>query len=96
MYQIEYYSSIKKDFKKLDRPALVFLKNRIFPCIENDPYQGELLHGEFHGLRKKYVFNFKGVAYRMAYEIKQDRRVVLLILVSTRENFYKELRRRIR
>lgn len=95
MYQIEYYSSVKKDLKKLDRPVLIFLKNEIFPGIKENPYQGKLLHGEFYGLRK-YVFSFKGVAYRIAYEIKQDRKVVLLILVSTRENFYKELRRRIR
>lgn len=95
MYTVEYASGIKKDFKKLDRPVLLFLKQSIIQTIAINPYQGEILHGDLRRYRK-YAFTFGGVAYRIAYEIKQDRTVVLLILVSTRENFYKELKRRIR
>mgnify|MGYP001583641950 FL=1 len=92
MFQIEYHSAIKKDFKKLDKSALFFLKTNVIPNIAHNPYQYLLLRGEFRLLRK-YKFTYNGVAYRIAYEIKGEK-VVLLILVSTRENFYKELKKR--
>ncbi|HCA67008.1 MAG TPA: hypothetical protein DEP11_02005, partial [Candidatus Jacksonbacteria bacterium] len=95
MYSIEYHSSIRKDLKRLDKPAVLFLKQKVLPLIVDNPYQGQLLHGEFRQYRK-YVFNFNKVSYRIAYEIMQNNTVVLLILVGTRENFYKELKRRVK
>ena len=94
MYIVEYASGIKKDFKKIDRRGLLFVKQRVISRISYDPYQEELLHGDFKKY-KKCAFSFGGVAYRIAYKIKHDKTMVLLILVSTRENFYKELKRRI-
>ncbi len=95
MYSIEYHSSIRKDLKRLDKPAVLFLKQEVLPVIANNPYNGQLLHGEFRHYRK-YVFSFNRVSYRIAYEIMQNDTVVLLILVGTRENFYKELKRRVK
>ena len=95
MFIVEYYEAIKKDFKKLDKQVLIFLKQEVIPKIAYDPYQYPALQGEFQSYRK-FRFTCHGVSYRIAYEIKSDRKVVLLILVSTRENFYQVLKRRIR
>lgn len=36
---------------------------------------------------------FKGVEYRVVYDVSDEKKEVLIIFLGTRENFYKELRR---
>lgn len=66
------------------------------PKIAENPYsQGSRLKGNFSGFWK-YVFRCNGIAYRVAYEIKSTELIIAVIMIGTRENFYKELKRRVR
>ncbi len=95
MYLIIQTPAIKKDLKKLDKQVLLALKTVHFSALSRDPYIGELLKGQYRKFRK-YKFSFNGVAYRVAYEIREDELIVLIISVGPRENFYKELKRRVK
>lgn len=93
MHLITFTPAVKKDFKKLDKQVLLALKTVHFSVLSRDPYSGESLKGKYRKYRK-YKFSFNGVAYRIAYEIGAD--LVDIISVGTRENFYKELKKRVK
>lgn len=64
----------------------------IFDTIAKDPYAGNEKHGD---LKNYYVFGFKydRVDYRIAYTIKNDDEIVIVILAGPHEKFYEELKR---
>lgn len=95
MYRIEAYSAVKKDIKKLDRKLKKEVKEKYFADIERNPYEAEPLAYEFKGLWS-YHFNYKGTQYRIVYEIYPKDGIILVIMIGTREEFYKALRRRVR
>ena len=64
------------------------------PLLAENPHIGERLKGEYRYHR--YKFTQRGVSYRIVYDIKSAELVIILILIGTRENFYKELKRRVR
>ena len=60
--------------------------------LENNPCAGEKLSGALYFL---YSFHFKsrGVEYRVAYTINNEKKLVIIHFAHTRENFYQKLRR---
>src|SRR3989338_9121590 len=95
MYSIIYRSAVKKDLKKLDRSVLLCLQTKHLPKLSADPYAGERLHGEYRSYYK-YSFTEGGIHYRIVYELKKEVLVIIVMLVGFRENFYKELKRRVK
>ena len=96
MYQITYANQLKKDFKRVDKQAMLALKTKHLPVIVNDPYGvGERLTGSLH-IFWVYKFHYQGVHFRVAYQIIQEKLLIILVQFGTRENFYKELKRRTR
>ncbi|HCE86717.1 MAG: Cytotoxic translational repressor of toxin-antitoxin stability system [Parcubacteria group bacterium GW2011_GWC2_44_17] len=94
MYFIKLSSSAKKDLKKLPQQVQDEIKfvhsRRIQDCHYGIKLKGELKR------YCKYAFQHQGVAYRIAYEIKKDILLIVIIIIGTRENFYKELKRRVK
>jgi mRNA-degrading endonuclease RelE of RelBE toxin-antitoxin system len=82
-----------KDLKKMEPALRDFMYNRIYEIAE-DPYGNKKLTGPFKELRS-YQCKFKGVEYRAIYYINEDGKLIIIALVGTRENLYKELARRI-
>jgi len=64
----------------------------VFPLIEKEPFQGNELTGPLRGLRSHHI-QIKGIHYRIIYEIRKE--TIGIIMVSTRENVYKKIRKRI-
>lgn len=93
MYQIRLSKAGGRDIRKLSRQVQEELPKH-FEILSADPRQGETLRGILQGLWK-YEFSFGGSAYRIAYEILDNKKTVLVIMVGSRENFYNRLRRRI-
>ena len=61
--------------------------------LEEDPSEkGNLIRGYSPGLRKMNIFH-AGVQYRAVYDIKKDKKEILVIFIGSCKNFYKELRR---
>jgi mRNA interferase RelE/StbE len=91
MYQVLVPKSVIKEIKKLGKPVVQKVKIAIEDIAEN-PYLGEPLKGDLADIRK-WVIKDRGIQYRIAYEIYEDRVEVKIIRVGTRENFYEELKR---
>lgn len=95
MFQVDFSKPAKKDLKKLPFLVQNNIEQVYVPRLKLDPYAcGQKLHGRFRECWK-YKFNHQGVEYRIVYEIKKANFLVILIIIGIRENFYKELRRRI-
>lgn len=93
MYEIYFGTAVKKDLKNLPKNIKERI-NEVFILLSKNPLIGESLKGEFLGY---YSFHFKEKTrqYRIIYSIKDLELIVLIILVGTRENIYKQLKRRI-
>ena len=81
------------DLKRLPTQAQESLRKEHIPCLAKNPRAGKPLHGPLRGYFS-YEFWESGVAYRIAYEIVKGDVVVLMI--DTRDNFYKKFIRRIK
>ena len=95
MYNFVVVNSCKKDFKKLSRDAQKFIRHSCFPIILKDPFAGNRLKGkEFQGIFK-FSGRFKSADYRIVYQIENEKLVIIFIMIASRENFYKKLKKRI-
>lgn len=77
MYEIVILNSAAKQLRKLDKP----IKNKIIDALEiisQNPFMGERLKGE---LLELYSYHLKviGVEYRIAYQIKEQEVVVVVM-----------------
>ncbi len=92
MYEIYFGNAVKKDIKNL--PKNIQRKvDEVFLLLSHNPKVGEGLAGEFLGF---YSYHFKNqkTEYRIIYSIKDEILTVFIIIVGTRENIYKQLKRR--
>ncbi|MEA3355989.1 MAG: type II toxin-antitoxin system mRNA interferase toxin, RelE/StbE family [Candidatus Bipolaricaulota bacterium] len=95
LYRIETYSRVKRDLKRLDKRLQEQILEEHYPNIEADPYRAYSLSHEFKGLWS-YHISYRRSNYRIVYEIYPQDRIVLVIMIGSREGFYKALRRRIK
>ncbi len=95
MYNFVVVNSCKKDFKKLSRDAQKFIRHSCFPIILKDPFAGNRLKGKEFQEIFKFSDRFKSVDYRIVYKIENEKLIIVFIMIASRENFYKKLKRRI-
>lgn len=93
-FRLEAHSAIKKDLKKISPLATKEIVNKIFPEIVDNPFIGIQLVGHLKDYFK-FVFHFKGVSYRIIYQIYIKEKMVFIIAVGPRGDFYERLIRRI-
>jgi mRNA-degrading endonuclease RelE of RelBE toxin-antitoxin system len=63
--------------------------------LEQNPFAGHLLSGALQGVRS-LGFSLSGGAYRIAYFLHQDKKVCLVFMIGSHENFYEIAERRFR
>lgn len=71
------------------------LKSKIQDAINtimNDYSTGELKQGDLAGIYCYDVF-YAGTNYEIAYRFEEQKVVIVVIMIGTRENFYNELKR---
>lgn len=56
-----------------------------------NPIQSERLTGELNFLYS-YHFSFKGTAYRLVYSIEVTKKIITVVMIGPRENFYRSLK----
>ncbi len=93
MYTVIIPNNVKRDLKKLDTKALQAAIT-IMDNLSIDPFHGSMLAG-ISGQIRKFNFRESSVQYRLVYKIYQAELTIVILLVGTRENFYRELKRRI-
>lgn len=93
MYQIEITNSVKKDIKNLPNKIQEKINNTFLELSDN-PFLGDSLKGEFS---EYFSIHFKilKVEYRIIYRVYDKELVILVVLVGSRENIYKQLKRRV-
>ena len=91
LYSLEIRSSALRLFKKLpnDVQAKILAEAQI---LKTNPMAGPTLKGKYKHIRS-LKFNYKGSAYRVAYQVLAQTSTILIRLAGTRENFYKYLER---
>jgi len=90
MYELVIPRSVEKDIKKLPGQLQKAIANKHLVSIQSDPHQGGFLRGRFRGLQKCSL-SYKGTEYRIVYKVSEVNKSVILIMVGSREDFYKRL-----
>ncbi len=94
-WEVYFSTTAKKSIKRL-RPDI---KNQLIKACEKiiiqNPLSGKQLRGAFLG-KRTLRYNISGTNYRIAYQINKKEKRVGIILIHTRENFYKKLKRILR
>ncbi len=93
MYEIYFGTAVRKDLKNLSKNIQNKVEE-IFILLSKNPLIGDSLKGEFLGFFS-YHFKTQNTEYRIIYDIKDKELIVLIVLVGTRENIYKQLKRRL-
>ena len=94
-YAVKFASVVKSDIRKLDKQLQRIIKEEYLTSIEKDPFKAVPLLYEFKGLWS-YHFSYKRTQYRIIYEIYPEAKVILVIMIGSRERLYEALRRRIK
>ncbi len=95
MYTLEFEKSVKKDFKNINISDIKFIKESLFSFIENFSfeYEQELLRiGKIKKLQgmDEELYRLRLRTYRVIYKKEEDRLIILVVSVKSRENSYKK------
>ncbi len=95
MYKLELKSSVKKDFRNIDKNDIKFIKETLMDFANNfsSAYEQELLKiGKIKKLQgfKEDIYRLKLRTYRAIYLKEDDKLVILVLSVKSRENSYKK------
>ena len=93
-YKDEYHPKIKTDQKGLDKSVKKDIDAFHIEKILKDPYGSEKLHGNLEGFFS-YHFRKNKIDYRIAYAVDEGKKIVYILMVGKRENFYDFLKRRL-
>jgi addiction module RelE/StbE family toxin len=89
MYAIFFTSQASRIFKKLPQDIQDKLKAEV-STLGHNPLAGEPLQGSYRSYRSLHT-NYKGVAYRIIYQILSKANQIVIVLADKRENLYKRL-----
>lgn len=94
MYILEFANSSKKELKKVDKHSQAFILDSLEDFIESfsSEYEIALMHtGKIKKLQgqKEELYRLKLRSYRVIYKKYEDRLVILVVHVTTRESAYR-------
>ncbi|MCK4401696.1 type II toxin-antitoxin system RelE/ParE family toxin [bacterium] len=81
-YKIRYKSSVSHDLKKISKTMVSKIIDKLETSLAQNPYAGKLLTGEFKGLYRLRVGD-----YRIIYSIFDDS--VLILRIAHRKKAYR-------
>ena len=95
MYSVVYKKTAIKDFKRIDKTNLKYLTDSILEFTNNFSfeYEQELLKtGKIKKLQgmDEELYRLKLRTYRIIYKKEEDRLIILVVSVKSRENSYKK------
>ena len=95
MYSVVYQKTAIKDFKRIDKSNLKYITDSILKFTNNFSfeYEQELLKtGKIKKLQgmNEELYRLKLRTYRVIYKKEEDRLIILVVAVKSRENSYKK------
>ncbi len=91
MYQIRIMPKAEKFIKKQKEKNLKEKIRIALLEIQKNPYIGEKKIGDLAGIYGFDLF-YNKTNYEISYKIYEDKNIVVIILIGTRENFYEVLK----
>jgi mRNA interferase RelE/StbE len=85
-WRVEIENRCLRELKKLDRLVLRHAMEVIDHVISLNPYAGKALAGRYRGL---YSYRFS--SYRIVYELRKQRIIVVILRASHRKDVYEGL-----
>ncbi len=91
-YKLKFTKESQKDWNKLDSTIKEQFKKKLKQRIENP----KVLKDKLSGYENVYKIKLRSVGYRLAYEVKDEEIVILVLSVGKRENnsIYENLKKR--
>jgi mRNA interferase RelE/StbE len=83
VYSVEIENRCLREMRKLDDRVIHRAFTLIEEVIAKDPFSGKKLKGKYSGL-----FSYRFSDYRIIYEIKQKKLLVVVLRVRRRKNVY--------
>ena len=81
-YELEFLPSALKEWQKLDNSIKVQFKKKLSERLENP----KVTKDKLRGYEDVYKIKLRDVGNRLAYQVKDDEIVVLVLVVGKREN----------
>lgn len=96
MYEIDFATTAKRDFKVIDKADIVFIRNSLYDFAQNfnSEYEKSFMHsGKIKKLKgqKETIYRLKLRMYRVIYKKYEDKLVILVLHVTSREGAYRSL-----
>ena len=82
VYKVSYKASVEKDLRRIDKQIVARLLRKLEAELSKDPSKGERLKGEFEGL-----FKYRIGDYRIIHTRTADG--VLVLRISHRKDVYR-------
>lgn len=94
MYTLEFVTSSKKELKRIDRHAQAFILDSLHEFVQkfSPEYELSLIStGKIKLLQgqKETLYRLKLRSYRVIYKKQEDKLIILVLHVTTREGAYK-------
>jgi mRNA interferase RelE/StbE len=83
-YKKTYKSSVEKDLRKIDKPQVIRILDKIENELAKNPGKDKELTGELKGL-----YSYRIGDYRVIYTILQKRETILILRIGHRKEIYK-------
>lgn len=95
MYTLEFEKPVKKDFKNINISDIRFIKESLYDFVENFSFEFEqelLKTGKIKKLQgmNEELYRLKLRTYRVIYKKEEDRLIILVVTIKSRENSYKK------
>ncbi|MFA5455698.1 MAG: type II toxin-antitoxin system RelE/ParE family toxin [Sulfurimonas sp.] len=81
-YNLEFKPKALKEWKKLNNTIKEQFKKKLIERLENP----KVLKDKLSGYENVYKIKLRSIGYRLAYEVKEEQIVVLVLMVGKREN----------
>jgi mRNA interferase RelE/StbE len=93
MYKIDFKTSAKKDFKNINKADITYIRDSLSEFAKNfcSEYEIALMQkGKIKKLKaqKEELYRLKLRSYRVIYKKYEDRLVILVVHVTSREGAY--------
>lgn len=95
MYTLDFEKPVKKDFKNINISDIKFIKESLYDFVNkfSHEFEQELLRtGKIKKLQclDEELYRLKLRTYRVIYKKEQERLIILVVAVKSRENSYKK------
>ena len=80
-YELEFLPSALKEWQKLDNSIKVQFKKKLSERLENP----KVTKDKLRGYEDVYKIKLRDAGYRLAYQVKDDEIIVLVLVVGKRE-----------